>query len=65
MADTVKVAQIKTKAMTHVVVRNLEGHKLFDMDIRGVAISVTTPSDAEISIFDPDRGKGFTRLERS
>jgi len=47
--------QIKTKSMTHVIIRNGDGHKLFEMDVHGVCIAFTAPLDAEI-IVDPDPG---------
>ncbi len=47
--------QIKTKSMTHVIIRNGDGHKLFEMDVHGVCIAVTTPLDGEIKV-DPDPG---------
>jgi hypothetical protein len=47
---TVKVVQLKTSAMAHLVIRNGAGKKLFDLDLPGVSITVTVPSDAEIQI---------------
>jgi len=41
--------------MTHVIIRNGDGHKLFEMDVHGVCIAVTTPLDGEIKV-DPDPG---------
>ena len=53
MTQTVRVVQLKTGSMAHLVIRNEAGHKLFDMDIHGVCITVTTALDAEIRV-DPD-----------
>jgi hypothetical protein len=52
---TVKVAQVKTFATAHVVIRTAQGRKLFDMDMPGCRITITTPPDAEITVFDPVR----------
>ena len=57
MAETVKVVQLKTKASAQIVVRNAKGRKLFDMDIHGVTVTITTPLNAEIKI-EPDRDRG-------
>jgi len=51
--EAVKVVQLKTRSTAHVVLRNGAGHKLFDMDIHGVCVTVTTSLDAEIKV-DPD-----------
>jgi hypothetical protein len=53
VTETVKAMQLKTKAMAHVLIRNGAGHKLFEMDVHGVCIAVTTALDAEIKI-EPD-----------
>jgi hypothetical protein len=52
---TVKVAQVKTFATAHVVIRTAQGRKVFDMDMPGCSITITTPPDAEIRVFDPVR----------
>jgi hypothetical protein len=51
--EAVKVVELKTRSMAHVVLRDVAGHKLFDVDIHGVCITVTTSLDAEIRV-DPD-----------
>jgi hypothetical protein len=53
LANTFRVVQIQTKASANIVVRNAKGRKLFDMDIDGVPITVTTPLAAKIQI-EPD-----------
>jgi hypothetical protein len=50
VANTFRVVQIQTKASANIVVRNAKGRKLFDMDIHGVTITITTPLNAEIKI---------------
>ena len=50
VTETVKAVQLKTRSMTHVLIRNLAGHKLFEMDVHGVCIAVVTVLDAEIKI---------------
>jgi hypothetical protein len=45
-----KVVQLKTQATAHVVIRNGAGKKLFDIDLSGVSVAVTVPSDAEIQV---------------
>ena len=52
-ANQLRVVQIQTKAMARVLARNGAGHKLFEMDIRGVSVTVATPLNAEINI-EPD-----------
>ena len=47
-----KVLRLKTEAAAHIVIRNGAGKKLFDIDLPGVSITVTVPSDAEIGV-DP------------
>jgi hypothetical protein len=53
MSDTVKAVRLKTEAMAHLVIRNCTGHKLFDMNIPGVTVTITTPLNATIEI-EPD-----------
>ena len=48
-----RVVQIQTIASANIVVRNINGRKLFDMGILGVTATITTPLDAEIKI-EPD-----------
>jgi hypothetical protein len=53
-----RVIQIKTTAReTHVVVRNVKGHKLFDMWIPGVTLAISVPGDAKIRIEGEDRNE--------
>jgi hypothetical protein len=55
-ANTFRVVQIQTTAsagLTHLVVRNAKGRKLFDMDIPGVTIVLSVPLNATIEI-EPD-----------
>ena len=47
---TSKVLRITTPSPTHLVVRNAHGHKLFEVQIPGVAVTVAVPADAEIRI---------------
>jgi len=47
-----KVLRIKTEAPAHVIIRDVAGTKLFDMDVPGVSIVVAVPSDAKICV-DP------------
>jgi hypothetical protein len=51
--ETVKVVAVKTRAIAHVLIRNGEGHKLFEMGVHGVCIALTTELDAEISVDRP------------
>ena len=52
--STFRVVQIRTTAReTHVVVRNTKGRKLFEMDIPGVALTLSVPINAKITI-EPD-----------
>ena len=51
-----RVVQIQTTASAHLVVRNANGRKLFDIDIHGVTVTITTPLNAEIRI-KPDTAK--------
>jgi len=53
--ERVRAIQLKTSSTAHVLIRNDAGQKLFEVDIQGVCIAVTTPLDAEI-IVDPDPG---------
>jgi len=53
--EPVRAMQLKTSSTAHVLIRNGDGQKLFEMDIHGVCIAVTTPLAAEI-IVDPDPG---------
>ena len=48
--ETVKVVAVKTRAMARVLIRNGEGKKLFEMDVHGVCVAVTTKPDAEIRV---------------
>ena len=48
-----RAVQIQTTAPTQIVVRNANGKKIFDMEIHGVTVTVTTTQDAEINI-EPD-----------
>ena len=50
MSEVVKAVQVKTEAAAHIVIRNGAGKKLFDIDLSGVSITVTVPSDAEIRV---------------
>jgi hypothetical protein len=50
VAETVKAVQLKTRSITHVLVRNGTGHKIFEMDVHGVCIAVVTALDAEINV---------------
>ena len=50
-----RVVQIQTKASADIVVRNGKGRKLFEMNLPGVSVAVTVPTDAEIKI-EPDEG---------
>lgn len=56
MTKTVKAAQLKTESKARVVIRDGAGHKLFEIDIHGVSIAVTTPLGTEIAVFDPNSG---------
>lgn len=51
-----KVIQIKTTASAHIVVRNSERRELFEMDIPGVTITITTPLKADIKIEPKTQG---------
>ncbi len=53
-SNTFRVVQIQTKASADIVVRNAKGRKLFDMDLLGVTVTITTPQNAEIKI-EPDQ----------
>jgi hypothetical protein len=55
MAENVKVVYLSTQSVTRVLVRNGTGHKLFEMDIHGVTITITVPLDEAIKIV-PDEG---------
>jgi hypothetical protein len=45
-----KVLRVKTEAAAHIVIRNGSGKKLFELDLSGVSITVTVPSDSEIRV---------------
>jgi hypothetical protein len=47
---TAKVLRVKTEAAAQIVIRNGTGKKLFDIELPGVSLTVTVPSDAEISV---------------
>ncbi len=57
---TAKVLRVKTKAAAHIVLRSGAGKKLFDLDLPGVSITVTVPSDGEIQV-EPDSARGKRR----
>ena len=52
---TFRVVQIQTKASADILVRNAKGRKLFEMNISGVTVTITTPMNAGITI-EPDDG---------
>jgi len=47
---TAKVLQVRTDAITHVVIRNGKGKKLFEINLLGVSITVAVSADAELRI---------------
>jgi len=47
---TAKALQVKTETAAHIVIRNGTGRKLFDIELPGVSLTVTVPSDAEIRV---------------
>jgi hypothetical protein len=55
MSDAVKFVHISTNAPSQVVVRDARGRKLFEMDLQGVAITVATLLDADITILPDER----------
>jgi hypothetical protein len=56
-----KVLRVKTEAAAHIVLRNGAGKKLFDLDLPGVSITVTVPSDAEEIQVEPNSDRGERR----
>jgi hypothetical protein len=53
-SNTFRVVQIQTRASADIVVRNAKGRKLFEINLPGVSVTVTIPTDGEIKI-EPDR----------
>jgi hypothetical protein len=47
---TANVLRVRTESAAHIVIRNGAGKKLFDIELAGVSITVTVPSDAEIRV---------------
>jgi hypothetical protein len=47
---TAKVLRVKTDAAAHIVVRDGSGRKLFEVDLPGVTVVLSVPSDAVINI---------------
>lgn len=47
---TAKVLQVKTEATAHVVIRDGNGRKLFEIDVPGVTVVLSVSSDAVIHI---------------
>lgn len=56
MNTTTKVLQIKTESPTHIVVRNSQGYKIFEVNLPGVTVTVAVPSEAEIKV-EPKEGE--------
>jgi hypothetical protein len=45
-----RVVQVQTKAIAHIVVRDGAGRKLFEVDLPGVTVVLSVPSNAVIDI---------------
>ena len=50
VADKMNVMQMRTVGTTQVVVRDARGQKIFDMDLHGCTVIVTTPAESPIRV---------------
>lgn len=56
-----RVVQVKTKAAAHIVVRDGSGRKLFEVDLTGVTVVVTTTDDEPIHV-DPVAARSGAKI---
>jgi hypothetical protein len=60
-----KVLRVKAETAAHIVIRNGTGKKLFDIELPGVSLTVTVPSDAEIRVEpNPHRSQETNRMQQ-